>query len=68
MYEVDRVIGKLNPKLKSLANLGFFEGARLTSQLLEGTGKGMRHVKVRTLKGIKEREIVGLLKKAAKLK
>ena len=28
-------------------DLGFFAGAKLHSKLLEGTGKGLRHVKIR---------------------
>ena len=109
MSEVDKVIGKLNSKLKPLAvmlrktintsipqaqeivkwgnpcwvmgkrniaficsytshiDLGFFQGARLQSPLLEGTGKGMRHIKVRSPQDItkNEREISRLLKEAA---
>ena len=48
-------------------DLGFFMGARLKSQRLEGTGKGLRHVKVRTLADIDRGEFARLLKDAAKL-
>jgi hypothetical protein len=36
--------------LRGYVNLGFYQGARLPdpARLLEGTGKGLRHVKVRT--------------------
>lgn len=37
-------------------DLGFFQGAKLKSSLLEGTGKGLRHIKVRSEKDIKEKE------------
>ena len=49
------------------ADLGFFVGAKLDSKLLEGTGKGIRHIKVRNEDDIKEAEFVRLLKEAAKL-
>ena len=52
---------------KDHADLGFFAGARLDSKLLEGTGKGIRHIKVRNEDDIKEDEFVRLLKEAAKL-
>ncbi len=48
-------------------NLYFFQGAKLSSKLLQGTGKGMRHIKIYTLKHIDETEFTKLLKKAAKL-
>jgi hypothetical protein len=48
-------------------NLYFFSGAKLSSKLLEGTGKGMRHVKIETLSDINEKELSRLLKQAAKL-
>ena len=52
---------------KDHADLGFFVGAKLDSKLLEGTGKGIRHIKVRNEDDIKEAEFVRLLKEAAKL-
>jgi hypothetical protein len=45
-------------------NLGFFMGAKLTSPLLEGTGKGLRHVKVRTAKDVDRKEFARLLRGA----
>lgn len=48
-------------------NLGFFMGAKLKSRKLEGTGKGLRHVKVRSKADIDEVEFSSLLKKAASL-
>ena len=37
--------------MRGYVNLGFYQGAVLADpkQLLEGTGKGLRHVKIRTL-------------------
>jgi len=48
-------------------NLGFFRGADLDDPkgLLEGTGKGMRHVKVRFPSDIKRRAFTALLTQAA---
>lgn len=48
-------------------DFGFFMGAKLRSKLLEGTGKGLRHIKVRTTADIKVPEFRRLLKEAAKL-
>jgi hypothetical protein len=48
-------------------NLGFFRGAELNSKLLEGTGKGLRHIKIRTRDDIKETEYSRLLKQAANI-
>ena len=38
--------------MRGYVNLGFYQGAALADPngLLEGTGKGLRHVKIRTLK------------------
>lgn len=52
---------------KDHVDFGFFMGAKLKSKLLEGTGKGLRHIKVRTEKDIKEEEFARLLKDAAKM-
>jgi hypothetical protein len=48
-------------------NLGFFVGAKLRSKRLEGTGKGLRHIKVFRTGDIDEREFGRLLKEAARL-
>lgn len=48
-------------------NFGFPRGAELDSDLLEGTGKGMRHIKVASVEVIQPRVFAGLLKAAAKL-
>ena len=52
---------------KDHVDLGFFMGAKLKSKLLEGTGKGLRHVKVWSGSDVKEDEFARLLKDAAKL-
>lgn len=46
-------------------NLGFFTGAKLKSAWLQGTRKGLRHIKVHAIQGIDEREFSRLLKEAA---
>ena len=52
----------------SYVNLGFVEGAQMDDPdgLLEGTGKGLRHVKVRAPGAIPKTKLVKLLKDAAK--
>ena len=54
---------------KGHVNLAFFRGAELSDNdgLLEGTGKGMRHVKVKAVKEIKKQAITALVKEAAML-
>ena len=48
-------------------DFGFFRGAELESKLLEGTGKGLRHIKIRSSNEIDEKEVVGILKRAVGL-
>jgi len=50
-------------------NLGFYHGAEIrdTAGLLEGTGKGMRHVKVAKGAAIPRRALATLVQKAAAL-
>lgn len=48
-------------------NFGFPRGAELDSELLEGTGKGMRHIKVHSLVMVQPRKFATLLRQAAKL-
>lgn len=48
-------------------NLGFFQGAKLKSKRLEGTGKGLRHVKIWRREDIDPKEFSRLLKEAAEL-
>jgi hypothetical protein len=48
-------------------NLYLLQGAKLSSDLLEGTGKGMRHITVKTMAEIKETEIKRLVRKAGAL-
>ncbi|MGO9645439.1 MAG: DUF1801 domain-containing protein [Candidatus Bathyarchaeia archaeon] len=52
---------------KNHVDFGFFMGARLKSKRLEGTGKGLRHVKIADLDEIDEKEFSRLLHDAAKL-
>ena len=52
---------------KDHVDFGFFKGAELKSNLLEGTGKGLRHIKIRSSNEIDEKELIALLKKAAEL-
>ncbi len=49
---------------KDHVNLGLFQGAKLKSKRLEGTGKGLRHVKVRQPGDIDGKEFTRLIKEA----
>ena len=50
-------------------NFGFYRGAELDNPdgLLEGTGKGMRHIKVYAVNDIKKAKFKALITQAAKL-
>jgi len=52
---------------KNHVNLGFYEGGLLVDpdKLLEGTGAKMRHIKIRTLKDIREKPLAALIREAA---
>ena len=50
---------------KDHIDLGFFMGSKLKSELLEGTGKNLRHIKIRTKKDIVEKEFINLIKEAS---
>ena len=52
---------------KDHVDFGFFRGAELDAKVLEGTGKGLRHIKIRDKNSINETEITKLLKEAAEL-
>jgi hypothetical protein len=54
---------------KSWANLQFFRAGELEDPhgLLEGTGKRMRHVKVRTTREAGDRRLAALVRNAARL-
>jgi len=54
---------------KDHVDFGFFKGAQLkdTRGLLEGTGKGLRHIKVLAPGDIREKEYADLLKQALAL-
>lgn len=47
---------------------GFFRGAELSSPSLEGTGKGLRHIRIKDNMDVDEKEVSRLLNEAAKLK
>jgi len=53
----------------SYVNLAFFKATSLTDpkRLLEGTGKGMRHVKIYSKKEINKKQIISWIKEAIKL-
>ena len=47
---------------KDHVNIGFFKGAMIKSPMLEGTGKGFRHIKVWKISELEEKEAAKLLK------
>lgn len=55
--------------MKETVNLVFYVGAELDDPhgLIEGTGKSMRHVKLRSLKDIRKREFTNFIKQSIKL-
>jgi hypothetical protein len=52
---------------KAHVNLGFFQGADLPdpAALLEGTGKGLRHVKLKTLDALGQPSVIALIQAAS---
>lgn len=56
--------------LREYVNLGFYQGALLEDPkgLLEGTGKGLRHVKIRSVKEAASRALRALVVKALALR
>jgi len=50
-------------------NLGFFRGAELSRQhpILEGTGVGMRHIRIRDMKAVKDPALARLIRDAVAL-
>jgi len=61
----DAAFGYVNA-FTSHVNVGFFRGAELADSagLLEGTGKYMRHVKVKPGDGIEAKALIGLIETA----
>jgi hypothetical protein len=55
---------------KQWVNLGFYQGAELKdpSGLLEGTGKSLRHVKVKDRKSVEAPELANLIREAIALR
>jgi hypothetical protein len=55
--------------LKNGVNLGFYRGARLPDPegLLEGTGKGLRHVKIRAAADLRPATLKKLVRAASQL-
>lgn len=47
--------------MRGYVNLGFYQGASLDDARLEGTGKGLRHVKIRSLDEASNPALRGLL-------
>ena len=55
--------------LRNGANLGFYQGTSLSDphQLLEGTGKNLRHVKIRRPQDLRMRALRALVRQAHRL-
>lgn len=69
MYRDGREVCGIQPLRGGYCNLYFMRGAELADPngLLEGTGKGMRHVKVRALAGLSVGPIQELIRAAHRL-
>ena len=67
-YEQKGLLCSISPA-KGYVRLQFFHGADLADPdgLLEGTGKGMRHVKVRSTDSIQREAVEALVKEAVRL-
>ncbi len=66
-YELDGESFAYLAGVADRVNFGFPRGAELSSELLEGTGKGMRHIKVHSLVMIQPRKFAMLLREAVRL-
>jgi hypothetical protein len=64
-YTIGKSIVSSIADYRSHVNLYFPQGAKLASALLEGAGKGMRHIKIETVSDIHPEEFIRLLKEAA---
>ncbi|MFI5421339.1 MAG: DUF1801 domain-containing protein [Nitrososphaerales archaeon] len=64
-YSINKKMIALIGDYSNHGNLYFPEGAKLSSDLLEGTGKGMRHIKIAKDADIKAGEISKLLRRVA---
>jgi hypothetical protein len=69
MYRDGREVCGIGPLKGGYCNLYFMRGAELAdfADLLEGAGKGMRHVKVRSLAGLPDEPIKELIRAAHRL-
>jgi len=68
-YGIDRNICYLQPS-KNHVNLGFYIGASLADKdnLLEGTGKQMRHIRIKKVDEIRPEKIKALIQSAIEFK
>lgn len=68
-HEKDNVAFIYTYRTVDYINLGFFFATALQDpkQLFEGTGKGMRHIKVRSVKDIPAAQVKAWVKEAVKL-
>ena len=65
-YSYKGLVCYLQPAKKHV-NLGFYKGNEIESDLLKGTGKAMRHIRVTKLEDIQEDIFTSLVKKAITL-
>jgi hypothetical protein len=63
-YSVGKKMVVLIGDYQNHVNLYFVQGARLSSELLKGSGKGMRHIRVEDESSILPEEFLRLLTKA----
>jgi len=69
VYNENNIASVYSFETISYINLAFFKGTLLPDpkRLLEGTGKGMRHIKVHSEKDINKKQIISWIKEAIKL-
>ena len=69
VYNENNIASVYSFETISYINLAFFKGTLLPDPklLLEGTGKGMRHIKIHSEKDINKEQIISWIKEAIKL-
>jgi hypothetical protein len=69
VYNENNIVYKGSSETISYINLAFFKGTLMPDprRLLEGTGKGMRHLKIHSEKDINKKQIISWIKEAIKI-
>jgi hypothetical protein len=69
VYNENNIASVYSSETISHINLAFFKGTLMPDprRLLEGTGKGMRHLKIHSEKDINKKQIISWIKEAIKI-